>query len=81
MPRYNILVSLTLCTSNVRRLPLEPLLVGLDRMRPDRLQNLGRILGRPLEPVGSVDVSHTEPRRVALVPFEVANRSKRSHQP
>jgi hypothetical protein len=54
--------------------PPEPLLVGLDRMLPDRLQNLGRILGRPLEPVGSVDIGHTEPRRVALVPFEVAGR-------
>lgn len=43
-------------------------------MLPDRLQNLGRILGRPLEPVGSVDMGHTEPRRVALVPFEVARR-------
>lgn len=43
-------------------------------MLPDRLQDLRRILGRPLEPVGSVDVGHTEPRRVALVPFEVARR-------
>jgi hypothetical protein len=43
-------------------------------MLPDRLQNLGRILGRPLEPVGSVDVGHTEPGGVALVPFEVARR-------
>jgi hypothetical protein len=43
-------------------------------MLPDRLQNLGRILGRPLEPVGSVDVGHTEPGGVALIPFEVARR-------
>jgi hypothetical protein len=61
-------------TPNIHMRPPEPLLVGLDCMLPDRLQNLGRILGRPLEPVGSVDMGDTEPRRVALIPFEVARR-------
>ena len=44
----------------------------LDRVLPNGLQHLGRILRVPLETVLSVDVGHTETRLVSLIPFEVA---------